>query len=147
MVGTKLRGGVAGSAIVALLAAVANFKTWEEFIVWAASTTGGAILLWGIIEGVDAAWHRLDPKHGWAPYNLKFYGAHALAFAIPLGSYPIMVYFGWATWGVAGLVAAITGVYQLSQTIHWEQDETQETKATEKAVDEGALEIVPTTNP
>lgn len=117
-VSKTVRGVVGGGALVALLAALAQFKTWEEAVVWAGTSVGGGLLLWGIVEGLHGPLKHIFPK---VYRTIKFYLAQLLAFAIPVGSYFIMLHYGWATWGFAGLVASVTAAYNLSQTIHWEE--------------------------
>jgi hypothetical protein len=137
MKGNKVRGTLAGSAVVALLAAISDFKTWQDFLLYIASTAGGAVVLWAVIEVADNLYHKATKEQQWLPYNLKYYGALVLAFVIPLGSNAILLYTGAVHWSYLTVAAIIAGVYQLAQTIHWEQDETQEGKAVLATLDEG----------
>lgn len=121
----KVRGVTLSGAFAALLASIANFKTWEEFIVWAATSAGAGVLLWGIVELVKAAVKNASNGKKELNSDVSFYLAQALALAIPIGAYSLELWFGWATWGIAGLVASITVAYQLSQTIHWEKADTE----------------------
>lgn len=117
-VSKTVRGVAGGGALVALLAALAQFKSWEEAAIWASSSVGGGLLLWGIVEASHKPLQHVFPK---SYRTIKFYLAQVLAFAIPIGSYTAMVWLGWATWGFAGLIASVAAAYNLSQTIHWEE--------------------------
>jgi uncharacterized membrane protein HdeD (DUF308 family) len=121
----NIRGVVSSGAVLAVLAAIADFKTWQDFVVWAASAAGAALLLWGILEIVSTAVERASNGTKTLKGDVKFYLAQFLAFAIPLGFWGLMLAFHWAPWGIAGLIAQITAAYKLSQTIHWEETETQ----------------------
>lgn len=113
-----VRGAAGTAAIMAMLAALSQFKTVQEAVVWVGTSAGGGIALWGIVALASGPLKRIFPT---TYRTIKFYLAQGLAFAIPIGAYTVMVNYGWATWGYAGLVASVAAAYNLSQLIHWEE--------------------------
>lgn len=132
-----VRGGVVGGAFALLLASIANFTTWEQFALWAGTSVGAGIVLWGVVEAIDAAVKQATQGRTELSSNVKFYLAQGLAIAIPVGAYSLELWFHWATWGIAGLIASITTAYQLSQTIHWEKAEADPTSPDHKGTAAG----------
>jgi hypothetical protein len=87
--------------------------TLAEFLTWAATTAGGGVVVFGLIEFVNKL---IEPRQ--LPPDVKFYGAMLLAFLVPLAAYIAEIALGIATWGLDGLFLSIATGYMISQAVH-----------------------------
>lgn len=112
-----VRGAVGSGAVAALIAAIAQFNSFESFLIWALTAAGGGVIVWGLIELWDAA-----SKQAGRPLNpdLKMYVAQALAIGIPVAGTYVAYRLKLIELDYAHVVGMIAVVYQISQTIHWE---------------------------
>lgn len=84
--------------------------TLEQFLAWLLTAAGAGAVTFGLIQFVD--------KLVTLPSGVKFYGAMALSFIIPLLAYGAEVGLHLVDIGWNGVFAAVAVGYMVSQTVH-----------------------------
>lgn len=117
--GQKVVVGVGTGGAMGAMAALQGMS-FEEFLAWAGTSAGAAALVWGIITLLEKFWRR--PLSS----NFKFYFAQALGVTVPFATLGVSVLLGLMAWSIEALFATALVAYSVSQTIHWEGDQTKE---------------------
>jgi hypothetical protein len=118
------RGILGSGALIAFLTAIAEFKTWQELLVFIGSGVGGGALLWALVEAID--WLVGQQSGGANELNsdFKHYFVLVGAVLLPFGIYGVSIWLGWVVWNTVGFLGAVAAARQIASTIHWESEDT-----------------------
>jgi len=119
-----LRGFLGSGALVLFLSSIADFKTWQELVVFLGSGVGGGALLWAVVEVLG--YIVKQRTGGVQELNSDFVHYFVLGGAIllPAAIYGLSVALGWVPWNTAGVLGAVAASRQIASTLHWETEDT-----------------------